>query len=57
MKNKTLITLSITLSFILSIIYSIVTGNFELLDKIIEATQVPLGVIVAYYFGIRHPEK
>jgi len=52
--NQIILTTSIALSLLLAVIYTIFTNNTELLREIVGIIQVPLGVIAAYYFGIRY---
>jgi len=53
-KIQASITLFIILTLVMSAIYGmVIDSNFELLDKFVEITRVPMGVVVAYYFGTR----
>jgi len=53
-KIQAVITLFVILSLTIPTIYGMMTGNFELLDKFIELVKMPLGIIIAYYFGARY---
>jgi len=56
-KIQAVIVSFLILSLIMSAIYGMVINNFELLDKFIEVTKIPLGVIIAYYFGTRYLQE
>jgi len=53
-KIQAIIALFLIFSLVVPTIYGMVVGNFELLDKFIEVTKIPLGVVIAYYFGARY---
>ena len=47
----------IVLSVVVSAFYGMITSNFEFFDKLIDLIQIPLAVVIAYYFGVRYISK